>query len=155
MIHCGTLGSLLVVLVMNAPNQPQFLGREQEQLLGTWQVESVIHLFQGERQKESETKFGKARFTFHKENRLTVHLPKATGELSYRLNPKSNPKTIDLTEADKASGEEYTFQGIYKFENDRLILCYGSTDVEDRPTDFDVKGKRNVVLLVLKRTEQK
>ena len=57
---------------------------------------------------------------------------KAFGEVLYRLNTKKNPPHIDTF---YASGEALR-TGIYRLEEDRLIICTTVTGMRGRPEKF-------------------
>ena len=65
-------------------------------------------------------------------------------ETSYKLNPSTNPKSIDLTR------DGHTKPGIFDFQGDTLRICTSkNTDV--RPTVFDSPPESGNDLLTLKR----
>jgi uncharacterized protein (TIGR03067 family) len=70
--------------------------------------------------------------------------------LKFTLDPKANPKRIDMTRDDGKSAP-----GIYTIEKDELKLCYrdyGETDAGP-PKKFESKEGDKVFLLVLKRVK--
>jgi RNA polymerase sigma factor (sigma-70 family) len=69
----------------------------------------------------------------------------------YKLDPKQQPKAIDLVYAE--GKHEPWLQGIYKLEGDRLIICWSEKGIE-RPTDFTVKPGSDRTLNVYKRIKE-
>ena len=71
----------------------------------------------------------------------------ADGEGSFTLNPTASPKQITIKGlSDKNSATD----GIYRFEDGRLILCMGGAS-DSRPTEFSSKGAKNLSLIVYER----
>lgn len=67
------------------------------------------------------------------------------GEGSYTLDPRKNPKWIDVKTGDS------TFLGIYELKGDTLKICHGKPG-DKRSTKFASEaGSPNKVLTVLKR----
>jgi uncharacterized protein (TIGR03067 family) len=66
--------------------------------------------------------------------------------VTYTLDPKADPKQIDLT----AGGDGKKALGIYSVTKDELMVCYGEPGA-DRPTKFESGAGGRVFLLVLKR----
>lgn len=62
------------------------------------------------------------------------------GVYSITLNPKENPKEIDLSIV-RAKGGKILIRGIYVFEKDQLVVCWSSTRKQSvRPRDFTTAG---------------
>ena len=65
--------------------------------------------------------------------------------LTFTLDPKADPKRIDLNAADDRKA-----LGIYSVAKDELKICYGEPGA-DRPGKFESAAGSRVFLLVLKR----
>jgi uncharacterized protein (TIGR03067 family) len=112
--------------------------RDKEGLQGTWQV--VFQEADGQQGPDEVVK--RLRYVF-KGDRLTIEPAEpGIGELSYRLDPTTDPKGIDLTFA-----EGKTLFGIYLLEGDDLRICLG----QKRPTTFATEPGSGLVLVVLRR----
>jgi uncharacterized protein (TIGR03067 family) len=135
LLLCG--GGLLV-----AEGEPKkdAVKEDMKKLQGTWMYVSA-------------EKLGKP-LTIDKEKRLVItgdHLrvqgSKMPREATFRLNPTTNPKHIDLTF--KVKGREEAQHAIYEIKGETLKVCSAGPKGK-RPPDFDSKYG---VLLVLKRVK--
>jgi uncharacterized protein (TIGR03067 family) len=79
------------------------------------------------------------------------YFPSETG--TYKLDPSSKPKTIDLT-LTAGPNKGKTLAGIYQLEGDNLKLCIHGAGKE-RPKEFDSKKGTDGMLLELKREKAK
>jgi uncharacterized protein (TIGR03067 family) len=76
----------------------------------------------------------------------------------FRLDPSTNPKSIDLQVDELDLSEAWTgikipactVHGIYKLDGDRLTICFPTYGRQERPASFDVKDK-NVAVLTFAR----
>lgn len=64
----------------------------------------------------------------------------------FSLDETQFPKGIDLSTKDKKDG-----LGIYRFDGDRLILCFADPETSKRPTEFSAKEGSNQILMTLSR----
>lgn len=62
----------------------------------------------------------------------------------FSLDATQNPKGIDLSSRNKIDGV-----GIYKFDNDRLIVCFADPEDGERPTEFSAKEGSKRMLMTL------
>lgn len=116
---------------------------EAKKLHGTWVVVSVEG--DGEKVPTEILRKEAVRFVIAPDG-ITI---KVDGEIKaedrYTLNPKADPKTIDL------SGKEgRKALGIYSLEGDRLRICWTERG-ETRPREFATKPGSGFDLWVLKR----
>jgi uncharacterized protein (TIGR03067 family) len=88
---------------------------------------------------------GKVFYTF-KGNKLKIEAPTRTYEMTITLDASAKPeKAIDFKIDDApadAKGRES--KGIYKFEGEKLILCFRPEG--DRPTKYEQSGYEQVVV---------
>jgi uncharacterized protein (TIGR03067 family) len=70
--------------------------------------------------------------------------------ITFKINPKARPKSVDISVKHKVDGEAITAKGIYALEGNRLTLCLSNPGVA-RPTEFKTKGHKDWVLGVFKR----
>jgi uncharacterized protein (TIGR03067 family) len=74
---------------------------------------------------------------------------------SFKLDPKSKPKTIDFTFPPTPDFKKSTtILGIYEIEGDTLKICYGTDEGVKRPTEFKSKPKTSHVMIVFKKVEK-
>ena len=95
-------------------------------------------------------------WTFKENNIVAVtDENEAKSEFKYRHDSTKNPKEIDITyESGPAKGK--ILKGIYKIEKDELTICYigpksDEPEKRDRPTEFDVLKRADVVILSFAR----
>ena len=65
----------------------------------------------------------------------------------FSLDSTQYPKGIDLMTRDKKDG-----LGIYRFDNDRLVVCISDPTESKRPTEFSAKEGSKRMLMVLQRS---
>lgn len=108
---------------------------DQELLQGTWDVMS----------EEPQPKRKEPRQVVFRGNKLiALKKGKRDGRPGqFRIDPTTSPKSIDMRIGD------FWIKGIYRLDGEKLEICTSAG--KDRPTDFNVKGKRFHLLLVLRR----
>lgn len=65
----------------------------------------------------------------------------------FSIDPTQYPKGIDISTREKQKS-----QGIYRFDNDQLIVCFSDPAQNQRPTDFSAAKGSNRMLMTLART---
>lgn len=70
-----------------------------------------------------------------------------------KLDASKLPKQIDLIEAGGAK-KRRTMPAIYKFEGDRLVICFGPWDSAHRPTHFVAPPESNWYLVTFERIKE-
>jgi uncharacterized protein (TIGR03067 family) len=124
--------------------------RAHQMLAGRWEALSIID--NGDRIGPELIRLRMARggrFTIA--NRVITHINPETGEsksTAFLLNPVTSPRQIDLITAD-----DRMLPGIYKFDDDELVVCYTNRHGHGRPTDFASTGGSNRILMRLKVSE--
>src|SRR5262245_42397606 len=101
------------------------------------------------------------RITFHG-SKVTFHSKvkggdkwSPAGDLSFSIDPSTNPKTIDVKLARAAKGVELVFTGIYHLDGDNLKIAFKAGDGTSlmlppgRPANFD--GKDKTITMIMKR----
>jgi uncharacterized protein (TIGR03067 family) len=86
-------------------------------------------------------------------NSMTLELRTAGNgprKYTFKLDEKTKPKTIDLTELD-GPFKDNTILGIYRFDGVDLVLCIPNRPSKERIMDFDLKEGSTNVLIKLKR----
>jgi uncharacterized protein (TIGR03067 family) len=121
-----------------------------QMLAGRW--EAVLVIDDGDRigPELIRTRMARAgQFTIA--NRMISHVNPETGEsksTAFLLNPVPSPRQIDLITSD-----DRMLPGIYKFDDDELVVCYTNRHGHGRPTDFASTGGSNRILMRLKVSE--
>src|SRR3954452_20898327 len=124
--------------------------RAHQMLAGRWEVVSIID--NGDKLGPELVRLRMAKggqFTIA--NRVVSHVNPETGETkstAFMLNPVTSPKQIDLITSD-----DRMLPGIYKFDDDELLVCYTNRHGHGRPTDFASTEGSNRILLRLKGSE--
>src|SRR5690606_8412852 len=65
----------------------------------------------------------------------------------FTLDPTQYPKGIDLSSRDKQKAA-----GIYRFDQDRLIVCFSDPEAPGRPKEFSAKQGSKQMLMTLQRS---
>jgi uncharacterized protein (TIGR03067 family) len=71
-------------------------------------------------------------------------------EAAVKLGPGRSPKWIDL-EVTSGKNKGQTYQGIYKFVDDELLLCFPKDTKSERPAEFSGNAGNGQTLTILKR----
>jgi uncharacterized protein (TIGR03067 family) len=132
---------LLSLLVAAQPDDA--LRREQQQFDGNWRLVSV----EANGQKLPAQQVNELSLTF-KSGKFTSFRggEKRTG--TYKLDLTKKPRTIDIEPGD-GPDKGKTWSLIYSLEGNTLRIC-GRKIGEDRPTSFDTKDQKDVILMVLR-----
>jgi uncharacterized protein (TIGR03067 family) len=141
------VGTALVLRAEPAP----LLGADKDaaNLQGTWAIVSVE--IEGKLLAMDNLKA--SRLTIHGK-RYSFKLGQTELEFTYKLNVSQSPKAIDLIGvAGQEKGKVY--QGIYKFDKDRYIICRGITPERSRPTEFVTRPGSGHMMVVWKRVQQR
>ena len=121
--------------------------RAHELLAGSWQFVSITD-------KGEKLGSGLLGERFAQDGVLTVAgremtiVSPETGEkrtATYRIDPSARPRQIDLV-----TRNDRIFRGIYKFEDEDLIVCLQPGDRVDRPDDFTAPDGTDRILVRLK-----
>jgi uncharacterized protein (TIGR03067 family) len=76
-------------------------------------------------------------------------------EEKYVIHAGAVPAGIDLVEMSEINGRQ-VMRGIYKVDQDSLVICYDSDRAGQRPTGFDAPAKGSShVLIMLRRVKPK
>ncbi len=124
------------------------LKKEAQRLQGKWTCVSIET--RGDKLVGQDFKDCKADFTFNPDN-LVVKSANKTETWSFRIDPASNPKSIDVI-FENEEGKKQTARGIFEVEGDKLTLCWSLND-EARPKEFKSKPKSSIAVIVLKRAK--
>ncbi|MFT3881894.1 MAG: TIGR03067 domain-containing protein [Gemmatales bacterium] len=120
---------------------------ELQSLQGKWNA--VAYIEDG----EAATRLEKTPISWEfKEDKLTIRAEDQqvfTIKGSFTLDPATKPKNIEIKIDKRDDFPEQTMPGIYKIENDTLVVCYATEG--KRPTAFESKAGSNLVLITLKQ----
>lgn len=114
------------------------VAKEQKQLEGTWKAVSIES--NGQPLDPKEVAFHRLEI---KGNTLTIIIGDQGGLHTYTLDPKKNPKTIDIGK----------LKGIYELKGDTLELCYALESTGKRPAEFGTKKGTDTTYGVWKRAK--
>jgi uncharacterized protein (TIGR03067 family) len=123
---------------------------EQKKLEGEWRA--VILETRGRQLSEESVRLRDVRLVIQgDEYKLSMRgrIPKT---MHFKVDPTSNPKTIDLVINDGFGKPQTTYYGIYVLEGDTLKICQ-SRPAGKRPTEFSTKGTERHVIYVFKRVK--
>ena len=128
-----------IMLMEFAADQP-VMRKDWSAIQGTWQV---TYSEDGGRIATQEM-LKEIRFVIDEQNLIT-EIGGRKSVSTYKLDPSTNPKSLDLTENGR------TKQGIYDLEGDTLRICIAESG-DQRPTAFDSQpNSANDIVLILKR----
>lgn len=122
--------------------------KDWQRLQGTWKVMDFVVNGQVMDREVSN----KITFLFHGD-KLTTSTPSELGtgrEYSFKIDPSTNPKVIDLTIL-KGAFKDQTTPAIYELNSDELKLCMPN-GFQDRPIGFTAAAGSQLGLFILKRT---
>jgi uncharacterized protein (TIGR03067 family) len=107
---------------------------DKERLQGTWTEVAVER--DGKREKKEKERAKQLVFNGDK---LIIKEKGKEFECSFKLDPKQNPKTIDITVKDLHMVQ----QGIYRLEGDTLTVSFGK---KERPSGFNSASNAITIL---------
>jgi uncharacterized protein (TIGR03067 family) len=88
---------------------------------------------------------------------MTTNGRKRDETLTFTLDPKAKPMTIDLRPVkganDQGVRKDQVVKGIYKLEKDKLTICFG-LDATERPKEFKSEKDSKVGMFVLERVKK-
>ena len=132
------------------PTSEENLKKERELLKGTWNLVSAKmdggDPPEGLKQSMKWIRFDDDKLTYN--YRINNEFISDT----FQINPKTNPKEIDLNSDDK-EGNKHRLCGIYKIEGNQLLLCLG--DEKTRPKMFESKHGSGYQLYTHQREKKK
>ena len=123
------------------------LQRAHEMLMGSWQILSINDKGENLGPRLVETRFARDGILTVAGRQMTIVNP-VTGEeraATYRIDPTKTPRRIDLITRD-----DRMLRGVYKFEDDNLVLCLQPAETKSIPTEFSVPDGSDLMLLRLK-----
>lgn len=132
----------LFLVVDSAAQQPSVPKprNDQELVQGNWDIVGL----ESNGKSESSANYKGNRFSFAKEKAILKEGNYTPIEYTFSLDASKSPRAIDLT----VKGT--TLRGIYKLENEELILCISMGKA--RPTDFATKASGDCEIITLKRS---
>lgn len=143
--YCGLLSGLVVVSVATAQNE----NPEIRQLEGHWEVVELAengHVIPREQIPEWLPSGGKVEIA---DNAIIFksHMDGKKHAKVFSVDATQYPKQIDIVGPDKKGA-----QGIYRFDDGRLVVCLSDAGDEQRPTEFSAKDGSHRMLMVLKKS---
>jgi uncharacterized protein (TIGR03067 family) len=123
------------------------LQRAHEMLRGSWQILSINDKGENLGPRLVETRFARDGVLSIADRQMTIVNP-VSGEqrtATYRIDPSKSPRRIDLI-----TRNDRMLRGIYRFEDDNLILCLQPGESKSIPEEFSVPDGSDLVLLRLK-----
>lgn len=133
-----------LAFVMIATVQGQTAEEDGKKIQGKWKV--VQAEINGENVPIDKIQY--ARYVFEGDKLVTSDAGKRV-EKNYKLDPKLNPKTIDITfPSPVTKGKTETWPGIYRFTRDGLVICFNNAN-KTRPIEFRTKANSGQVMMIL------
>lgn len=132
-------GLLLILTACSGFNETDdLLKKHNTKIEGRWKLLKMVQ--DGELSPES---FLKENYFFFKKGRMWMGNkeqdlpPQNEPQLSFKLDPGAKPANLDITNIQNE--KDPPVNGIYKFENDLLIICLPEKEGFQRPKDFTIK----------------
>jgi RNA polymerase sigma factor (sigma-70 family) len=125
---------------------------DKENILGEWKVVTVK--MNGQDAPGEEGEAIKNSIVEFKPDKVINKRKDGDRESTYKLDPTTKPKTIEIVHMIPGGGEE-KMRCIYKLEGDTLTICgKHSGGGDDPPPEFESKEGGGTVLMVLKREKK-
>ncbi len=134
----------VAVLFVGGQTDEAAIKKERARFKGTWKVVKVLN------DKGEEEDFKGAELTFDESGGLELSHNGEAKKGTYKLNPTSKPKEIDIVPNDN---DGKAIKGIYQFEKKDLKLCVDANPDGTRPTEFGVKDNTRQKLVTLERVK--
>jgi uncharacterized protein (TIGR03067 family) len=120
--------------------------KDEDRIQGTWKVVEVEE--KGGQRSAEDIKDSKL---IVKGDQMDFVRGAETVRVSYRLDPASNPKAIDLEEPKRG-----TLRGIYLLEEKKLTICISfawGAEGKERPSHFKATRENRLTLMVFQREQ--
>jgi uncharacterized protein (TIGR03067 family) len=88
-----------------------------------------------------------------KKNKYTTVVKKKEYPVTFKLDPKQDPKHIDMY-IPSDSGEPQLSKGIYKIDGDKLTICRGQAPGGERPRNFVSSASNDHFVVTWERKEK-
>jgi uncharacterized protein (TIGR03067 family) len=137
-------------IVAIAEGKPGDAAKDKEHLQGLWQAVSL----EANAEKASVDQVNK--FQLHFMGDKVVFLPKSDNrEHAYDIDPKTKPKSMDITPGDGEKKGQKMSCAIYDLTGDTLMICIDKEGKHGkRPTEFKTMAGDGLVLITLERVKQ-
>jgi len=120
--------------------------KDEDRIQGTWRVVEVEE--KGRQRSSEDIKDSKL---IVKGDQMDFVRGAETVRVSYRLDPASEPKAIDLEEA-----KQGTLRGIYLLEEEKLTICISfafGAEGKKRPSQFKATRENRLTVMVFQRVQ--
>ncbi len=149
-VALGTAGAGLLFaagVLFAAGEQDDAVKKEMKKLEGAWMMQS----FETNGKPAPEETVKQIRLVI-KGNQYLVDIGDRKIEMTFKIDPSKNPKTIDFT---LVQGDEKAVTlGIYELKDDTFKMCRTAEAGQKRPTEFSAKEGSGMVLAVYKREKK-
>jgi uncharacterized protein (TIGR03067 family) len=132
-----------------AEDKPVDGPKDRDNLQGLWQALSLEA--NGEKAPADQV----SKFQLQFKGDKVVFLPKFDNrEHAYNIDPKSKPRSMDLTPGDGVKKGEKLPCAIYDLAGDKLSICIDKEGMHGkRPTEFKTKAGDGLALIILERVK--
>ncbi len=120
--------------------------KDEDRIQGTWKVVEVEE--KGRQRSSEDIKDSKL---VVKGDQMVFVRGAETVRVSYRLDPASEPRAIDLEDAKRG-----TLRGIYSLEDEKLTICISfasGVEQKKRPSQFKATRENRLTLMVFHRVQ--
>jgi RNA polymerase sigma factor (sigma-70 family) len=133
--------ALVCVLVLEyRAFSTRWVSDDAEKLQGTWEVVAV----ERDGLELPEQEFAYIQMTI-RGKAITARTRTGDQEITFRLDPMSRPKSIDISITNQ------TYYGIYALAGNTLKLCWPENAGRERPTEFVCQRRSGTILITCKR----
>lgn len=141
-------------LLLTAPTRAQDADKEQAALQGTWEM--ISREFMGKKADDEEIKKLGTRVVISGD-KITimskdVGIEEVVSELTFKLDSKSTPRSMDLT-AIKGPSKGKKGLAIYEVTDDTLKVCVAFGE-DKRPTKFEAPKENEWILFTYKKAKK-
>jgi uncharacterized protein (TIGR03067 family) len=144
--HTAMILFLSLLLAADERKRDASESKDEDRIQGTWKVVEVEE--KGRQRFAEDIKDSKL---IVKGDQMDFVRGAETVRVSFRLDPASNPKAIDLEEAKRG-----TLRGIYLLEDDKLTMCISfalGAEGKKRPSQFKATRENRLTLMVFQRVQ--
>jgi uncharacterized protein (TIGR03067 family) len=144
------LSALFLMGVVARADEPN-AAKDEEALQGLWQAVELEHA--GEKAPAEAVMKFQVRI---KGNKIVFNPDTEKREHTFALDPKTNPKAMDLTPSDGAAKGQKLPCAIYKLDGDKLTICIDKEGkAGKRPAEFKTAAGDGFALLKFERVKEK
>lgn len=137
--------SLLILALAQNSNEEK-AKKDLQRMQGTW----IMHALEINGKEVPAKQFEDTQLTIKADEYNTKVKDRTPPGFRLKLDPSKDPRAVDMIQT-LPDGSQKTIKGIYKVENDTLVICRGLTEEQERPGQFATWPNTNYFVVTWKK----